>query len=347
MVPGWLGAGSIDNRRRVISPLFHVEDLRKWYPVKESYLARSTNFVRALDGVTFDLVEGEILGLVGESGSGKSTLGRLMVRLEEPTSGKVLFNGRDIFSFSRSELAEFRRSAQIVFQDPRGSLNPRMRVERILTEPLVVHGIRSGSGARKRAAQLLELVGLPPDVMPRYPHEFSGGERQRIAIARALTLGPRFIVADEPFTALDVSVQGQIVNLLMELQTELGLTYVLIAHDLNVVCRVSDRIVVMYLGKIVEVAPSDRLYDGRMHPYTEVLLSSLPRIEPHDSEDRIIPEGEPGDPSNPPLGCVFHPRCRYATHMCRKKMPALKEVERGHYVACILWGDMTSAGEGK
>jgi peptide/nickel transport system ATP-binding protein len=309
----------------------------KWYPVRESYFSRSAEFVRAVNGVSFELLEGETLGLVGESGSGKSTLGRILVKLEAPTSGEVLFDGRDVVSLRGKELIEFRKKVQMVFQDPRGSLNPRMTVEKILTEPMLYHKESDRAGARRKAEKLLETVGLSPGIMSRFPHEFSGGERQRIGIARALTLGPKFLVADEPVTALDVSVQGQIVNLLMDLQNKLGLTYLLIAHDLCIVCHASSRVMVMYLGKIVEIAPSDRLYRKPAHPYTETLLSSLPKIEPEEEVERIIPQGEAGDPTRPPPGCVFHPRCEYATHLCKKEVPYLREVGKDHYVACILW----------
>jgi len=313
-----------------------IKDLRKWYPVRESYFSRSREFVRAVDGVSFELAEGETLGLVGESGSGKSTLGRMLVRLEQPTSGEVLSDGRNVLGLKGRELVAFRRSAQIVFQDPRGSLNPRKTVGSMLIEPMIVHGIRDRGGAASRAAELLEMVGLSSAIMPRYPHEFSGGERQRIGIARALTLGPKFIVADEPVTALDVSVKGQIVNLLCDLQKQLGLTYLFIAHDLCVVRHASSRIVVLYLGRIVEIAPSERLYENPGHPYTEALLASMPGVGHEDGEHWVPPAGEPGDAAKPPSGCVFHPRCPYATHLCRKEQPAFREKGKGHHVACIL-----------
>lgn len=293
--------------------------------------------VRAVDGVNFDLMEGETLGLVGESGSGKSTLGRLLLRLEEATRGEVRFGERNIYNLGRRDLIAFRRKAQVVFQDPRGSLNPRMTVERMLVEPLVVHGVVKKRDGRRRAGELLEMVGLSSAYLARYPHETSGGERQRIGIARALALSPSFLVADEPVTALDMSVRGQIVNLLMDLQARFGLSYLLIAHDLGLVSHVSHRVMVMYLGKIVEVAPADRLLTDPTHPYTEMLLSALPARRGQDAQGRRAPEGEPGDPANPPTGCVFHPRCRYARTICRTEVPAMRQVAEGHHIACVLW----------
>lgn len=290
--------------------------------------------------MSFELTEGETLGLVGESGSGKSTLGRMLVRLEQPTSGEVISGGRNIFGLKGNDLTDFRKSAQIVFQDPRGSLNPRITIGSMLIEPILFHGMSSRAGAGKRAAELLEMVGLSSGIMNRFPHEFSGGERQRICIARALTVGPRFIVADEPVTALDVSIQGQIVNLLCGLQKKLGLTYLFIAHDLCVVSHASSKIVVLYLGRIVEMAPADRLYEKPGHPYTEALLASMPRIDRGDGREDghtwIVPAGEPGDAVKPPPGCVYHPRCLYVTPLCRKEQPPLKETGKGHHVACIL-----------
>lgn len=309
----------------------------KWFPVREDFFSRSASYIRAVDGVSFDLREGETLGLVGESGSGKSTLGKLLVRLEKPNRGEIEFEGKDVISLKGRDLALFRKTVQVIFQDPRGSLNPRMSVEKILVEPLVYHGISRGREAKKQAAHLLELVGLPPETMPRFPHEFSGGERQRIGIARALSLNPRFVVADEPVTALDVSVQGQIVNLLLDLQRKLGLTLLFIAHDLCIVYHAASRVIVMYLGKILEIAPADRLIARPAHPYTKILLSSLPRIESEGDHESLVPEGEPGDSTCPPSGCVFHPRCRYETPRCRKEFPAFSEIEKDHHVACVLW----------
>jgi len=319
-----------------ITALFSIKNLKKWYPVRENLFSRSKEYVRAVDGVSFELMEGETLGLVGESGSGKSTLGRILVRLEQPTSGEVISGGRNIFDLKGRDLVEFRKSSQIVFQDPRGSLNPRKTVGSMLVEPILVHGISDRTGARVRAAELLDMVGLSSGIMPRYPHEFSGGERQRICIARALTVGPKFIVADEPVTALDVSVQGQIVNLLCDLQQKLGLTYLFIAHDLCLVSHTASRIVVMYLGKIVEIAPSDRLFTNPGHPYTKALLTSMPGVDREGEDKKTVPEDEPGDASRPPPGCVYHPRCGYATPMCRREQPVLGERDEDHYVACIL-----------
>lgn len=342
-----------------------MRDLAKWFPVRRHFFARTRELVKAVDGVSFDIYEGETLGLVGESGSGKSTLGRLILRLEEATRGEVLFGGRNVFDLGKRDTGAFRRRAQIVFQDPRGSLNPRMTVESMLTEPLVVHGLVKRREAVGRAGRLLETVGLPAAYLRHYPHEMSGGERQRIGIARALALSPVFIVADEPVTALDMSVRGQIVNLLMDLQVKFGLSYLLIAHDIGLVSQASHRVMVMYLGKIMEVAPADRLLADSRHPYTQLLLSALPgrpraAKNSHPGESRhsgkCCHPGETRDPkalassktpapaidegsgaSNPPEGCVFHPRCPYAREVCRKEVPAMRQVAQGHDVACVLW----------
>ena len=320
-------------------PLIAAHDLVKHFPVRSGSLRRaSSELVHAVDGVSLAVDAGETLGIVGESGCGKSTLGRLLVRLESPTSGKVVFDGVDITAYSRNALRPIRREMQIVFQDPYASLNPRKRVVQIVGDPLRIHRLGSGAEIRQRVGELLQVVGLSPAHINRYPHEFSGGQRQRIGVARALALNPRLIVADEPVSALDVSIQAQVVNLLDDLQDEFGLTYVFIAHDLGVVRHVSDRIAVMYLGVIVEQAPADVLYDRPIHPYTEALLSAIPLVDTDESapppRGRIVLEGEVPSPINPPTGCRFHPRCRYATDICRSERPPLAAFGGGRFAAC-------------
>jgi oligopeptide/dipeptide ABC transporter ATP-binding protein len=295
--------------------------------------------VRAVDGVSLEVRRGETLGVVGESGCGKSTLGRLLVRLHDPTSGTVRFDGKDITSLSRSALRPFRREMQMIFQDPYASLNPRKRVIQIVGDPFRIHRTAGEKDVRKRVQELLEVVGLSADHVNRFPHEFSGGQRQRIGVARALALAPQLIVADEPVSALDVSIQAQVVNLLDDLQDEFGLTYVFIAHDLGVVRHVSDRIAVMYLGVVVEIAPADDLYARPVHPYTEALLSAIPVLDTGDSEpaprrERIVLEGEVPSSIEPPTGCRFHPRCRYATEICSVERPKLEDFGGGRYAAC-------------
>lgn len=320
--------------------MLEIRNLSKYYPVGETFFSRSRELLRAVDGVGFDVREGETLGLVGESGSGKTTLGRLLVRLETPSSGTVMLDGKNIFDLKGRDLRAFRKQVQIIFQDPKGSFNPRLDIETILTEPMLVHKTTSRERVREEAERLLELVGLPADMLPRYPHEFSGGERQRIGIARSLTLGPRFIVADEPVTALDVSVQGQIMNLLVDLQREFGLTYLLIAHDVGLVCSVAARVAVMYLGRIVEIAPAELLYESPLHPYTRTLLASLPHRTSGNGTDTGVsqhPSGEPGERTESSAGCVFEPRCPQAMDRCRENAPDLREVEQDRFVACFLW----------
>jgi oligopeptide/dipeptide ABC transporter ATP-binding protein len=316
-------------------PLVEVRSLKKYFPIRKGLLQREVAQVHAVDDVTFAVHEGQTLGLVGESGCGKSTLGRTIVRLLEPTAGEVVFDGRDISTLGMRALRPLRRQMQMVFQDPYASLNPRKRVGSIIGAPLKIHGVEK-SQRRQRVQELLETVGLSPEHYNRYPHEFSGGQRQRIGVARALALRPRLIVADEPVSALDVSIQSQMLNLLDDLQKELRLTYIFIAHDLGVVRHVSDRIAVMYLGKLVELAPAEELYQRPIMPYTEALLSAVPIPDPDLSHqrERIVLEGDVPSPINPPSGCRFHPRCRYMTDICREVEPPLTDYGRGHLAAC-------------
>jgi oligopeptide/dipeptide ABC transporter ATP-binding protein len=319
------------------APLVELDELRVWFPIRSGIvLDRHVGDVKAVDGVSFAIERGETLGLVGESGCGKSTVGRAMLRLYEPTGGRVLFDGQDITTISDRQLQPLRRRMQMVFQDPFASLNPRHSVGKMVGEPLLVHGIAKGAELQVRVRELLEVVGLPADAAKRYPHEFSGGQRQRIGLARALSLNPELIVCDEPVSALDVSIQAQIVNLLEELQTEFGLTYVFIAHDLAVVRHISNRIAVMYLGRIVEVASSDDLYEHPLHPYTIALLSAIPIPDPSVERARTairIP-GDLPSPANPPSGCRFHTRCPWIqAARCRDEEPSLRSVE-GHEVSC-------------
>jgi oligopeptide/dipeptide ABC transporter ATP-binding protein len=317
--------------------LLSVRDLKKYFPIKRGVFGREAGQVRAVDGVSFDVAEGETLALVGESGCGKSTTGRAILRLIEPTSGSVRYGGKDVLGLKAGDLRALRRQMQIVFQDPFSSLNPRMSIGAIVREGLTIHRLAEGAAADARVKQLLEEVGLRPEYASRYPHEFSGGQRQRVGIARALSVEPRFIVCDEPVSALDVSVQAQVVNLLQDLQRDRGLSYLFIAHDLSIVEHIADRVAVMYLGHIVELAPVEALYGTPIMPYTQALLSAVPAPDPGVKRERILLTGDVPSPANPPSGCVFHPRCQHPSRdaACTVISPPLEEKQPGHWVACI------------
>jgi len=334
-------------------PLLSVRNLRKEFPIKKGVFARQVGAVKAVSDVSFDVARGETLGVVGESGCGKTTTGRTILRLIEPTSGEIRFEGRDVRSMGTSELRALRREMQIIFQDPVSSLNPRMTIGAIIREGLTIHKLAEGAAADARVRQLLQEVGLRPEYSNRYPHEFSGGQRQRIGIARALSVEPKFIVCDEPVSALDVSVQAQVINLLGDLQREHNLTYMFIAHDLSVVEHIADRVAVMYLGKVVELATAEDLYREPLMPYTQALLSAVPVADPHARKERIILQGDVPSPANPPSGCVFHPRCHHPAKdaACAKFVPPLEEKAPGHFVACIkqtpttiTWEEQKQAG---
>ncbi|MDP7385064.1 MAG: dipeptide ABC transporter ATP-binding protein [Nitrospinota bacterium] len=318
--------------------MLDVQDLKKHFPIRGGIFGKTTAHVKAVDGVSFTLRKGETLGLVGESGSGKSTTGRAILRLIEPSGGRVRFDGRDVLALGKEEFRAIRRRMQIIFQDPYASLNPRMTVGSIVGEPFAIHKIASGEDRAHRVEALLMRVGLSADHMRRYPHEFSGGQRQRIGVARALALNPEFIIGDEPVSALDVSVQAQVINLLEDLQKEFGLSYLIIAHDLSVVRHISHRIAVMYLGKIVEITDNEALYGDPQHPYTEALLSAVPVPDPRRKQERIVLKGDIPSPINPPSGCVFHTRCPIAEDRCKTELPELRTLPDGRMLSCHLRG---------
>ena len=317
--------------------LLEVKQLKKHFPIQGGVLKQQVGTVKAVDGVTFTLHKGETFGLVGESGCGKSTTGRMLMRLLEPSEGEVFFDGKEMTTLNKKDLRHLRKDIQMVFQDPFASLNPRHTVEKIIEEPLIVHQLGNKAERKKRVRELLEIVGLSAYHAKRYPHQFSGGQRQRIGIARALAVNPKLIIADEPVSALDVSIQAQVLNLLEDLQKELGLTYLFIAHDLGVVRHISDRVGVMYLGRIVEMADSEKLYLDSKHPYTQALLSAVPVPDPEYGKDRIILTGDVPSPSNPPSGCPFHTRCPKAMDVCSSVVPEFREIEPGHHTACHLY----------
>jgi oligopeptide/dipeptide ABC transporter ATP-binding protein len=331
--------------------ILEVKGLKEYFPIHSGFFQRVVGHVKAVDGVSFFIRENEVLGLVGESGCGKTTTGRTILRLYDPTAGEIWYRRLageliDISHISQKEMKPLRREMRMIFQDPYSSLNPRFTVKDIISEPLVIHNIARGKEMEDRVAELMRAVGLDPAYMRRYPHEFSGGQRQRIGLARTLSLSPRLIIADEPVSALDVSIQAQVLNLLQELQERLGLTLLFIAHDLSVVEHVSDRIAVMYVGKLVEVAETEEVLRNPLHPYTEALISAVPPADPAIRLNRIILEGDVPSPANPPPGCVFHPRCRYARDVCSQEEPKLAEVEPDHYASCHFAAELSLQGIG-
>lgn len=319
--------------------LLEVRELKKYFPIRSGLLGKVSGHVKAVDNVSFTVYEGETLGIVGESGCGKSTTGRVLMRLSEPTEGSVKFNDVELTTLSENEMRKVRRDIQMVFQDPYASLNPRHTVGKILEEPLIVHGIGDAKERKAKVMEYLKIVGLSEYHAKRYPHQFSGGQRQRVGIARALMTNPKLIIADEPVSALDVSIQAQVLNLMKKLQEDLKLTYIFIAHDLGVVRHISDRVGVMYLGRMVELATSESLYEKPLHPYAQALLSAVPIPDPEFKNEEIPLMGDIPSASNPPSGCAFHTRCPFATEFCKTKVPELQEVKPGHSVACHLYSD--------
>ncbi len=317
-------------------PIVRLENVKKYFPILGGVFSQVVGDIKAVDNVSFVIHKGETLGLVGESGCGKSTLGRTILKLLEPTDGQVFYKHHKIFQTNKEELRNLRREMQIIFQDPYSSLNPRLNVGEIIGESLEFHGVAKGKEKQERVEYMLEVCGLAPHHHRRYPHEFSGGQRQRIGIARALTLNPDFVVADEPISSLDVSIQAQIVNLMEDLQEKFGLTYLFISHDLSMVRHISDNVAVMYLGKIVEICNKRELYQNPLHPYTQALLSAVPIMDPDTKSKRILLTGDVPSPANPPPGCNFNPRCRYAEERCRQEEPELREIDPGHLVSCHL-----------
>ena len=344
-----------NTEKKTDNTLMEVKGLKKFFPIQKGLLRRTVGHVKAVDDVNFFVREGETLGLVGESGCGKSTAGRSIIRLYEPTEGQIFFKSRllgsdgnpkmvNLLDLKPDEMKLIRREISMVFQDPINSLNPRMTVSDIVAEPMVIHGLNNGRETEEVIIRLLERVGLRPDHLRRYPHEFSGGQRQRIGIARALSLNPRLVICDEPVSALDVSIQAQTLNLLQDLQKDFNLSYIFVAHDLSVVQHISDRVAVMYVGKVAEIATAEELYSHPLHPYTEALLSAVPKPDPLYKSERIVMQGDVADPSNPPSGCYFHPRCRYAQEICKTTLPEFRELKPDHFVACHRAEELTLEG---
>lgn len=317
--------------------LVEAKNLKKHFPIRKGLFGQKKSYVRAVDGVSLSIQKGETMGLVGESGCGKSTTGRMIMRLLAPTEGEIWFNGKDISKLNDKQLQDTRKELQMIFQDPYASLNPRMNIGEIIAEPLIIHDTMTKKERERRVHELLEYVGLNSYQANRYAHEFSGGQRQRIGIARALAVNPKLIVADEPVSALDVSIQSQVLNLMQDLQKEFGLTYLFISHDLSVVEHISDRVGVMYLGRIVEIASKESIYANPLHPYTKALMSAVPIANPRIKRERIVLQGDIPSPSNPPAGCTFHPRCSACMEICKTVVPELKEIEPGHFSACHLY----------